>query len=87
MKAGPSARHPDSQGLADQGHGSRRSHVSWDPEDRKSQCVQEATAVPMLEQRQWLEGSKNPCRAVGQIVKGFEHQIKGTGLLVTLGTE
>lgn len=49
MKAGPSARHPDSQGLADQGHGSRRSHVSWDPEDQKSQCVQEATAVPMLE--------------------------------------
>lgn len=30
--------------------------MCWDPEDQKSQCVQEAAAVPMLEQRQWLEG-------------------------------
>lgn len=52
MKAAPSARQPDGQGLGKQGHGSRGSRACLAPEARERVCVsRRQEQVPVLEQR------------------------------------
>lgn len=45
MKAAPSARQLDGQGLGKQGHESRGNHVCLVPEAQESEYVQEAAAA------------------------------------------